>query len=101
MAVDDNYVIDEDTLLSISALGVLGNDTDADGDSLTAVLDVGPGNGTLTLDANGSFSYTPDVNFHGIDSFSYRAPQRAGKQQRDGAECLGVRHSAPPGHRFL
>ena len=64
---------DEDTPLTVAAPGVLGNDTDVDGDALTAVLVSGPANGTLTLNADGSFTYTPDANFNGTDSFTYKA----------------------------
>jgi VCBS repeat-containing protein len=52
---------------------VLANDSDPDNPTLTAVLDSGPSHGTLTLNANGSFIYTPAVNYHGSDSFTYRA----------------------------
>jgi len=52
---------------------VLGNDTDADLDPLTAVLNVGPTNGTLTLNPNGSFTYTPNPGFSGLDAFTYHA----------------------------
>ncbi len=52
---------------------MLGNDSDADGDSLTAMVATGPAHGALTLNADGSFSYTPDANYHGADSFTYRA----------------------------
>lgn len=51
--------------------GVLANDIDDDGDSLTAVLDTGAGNGTLTLNADGSFVYTPTAAVP--DSFTYHA----------------------------
>jgi VCBS repeat-containing protein len=51
----------------------LGNDADPDGDPLTAVLVTGPSHGSLTLNANGSFSYTPAANFADSDSFTYRA----------------------------
>ena len=47
-------------MLTVAAPGVLGNDTDADGDPLTAQLVTGPANGTLALNADGSFTYTPD-----------------------------------------
>ena len=57
----------------MAAPGVLANDTDPDGDPLTAVLVTGPSHGTLTLNANGSFTYTPAANFTGTDSFTYRA----------------------------
>ena len=53
---------------------VLGNDTDADsGTTLTATLRTGPANGAVVLGANGSFTYTPIVNFNGTDSFTYTA----------------------------
>ena len=53
--------------------GVLDNDTDVDGDTLTAVLVAGPTNGTVTLNADGSFTYTPTGNFTGTDTFTYNA----------------------------
>src|SRR5439155_14063122 len=54
---------------------VLGNDTDADGNPLTAVLVSGslPAQGTLTLNANGSFTFTPALNFNGPATFTYKA----------------------------
>jgi len=52
---------------------VLGNDTDADGDPLTAIVVSAPAHGALTLNANGGFSYTPAANYNGPDSFTYRA----------------------------
>jgi hypothetical protein len=59
--------------LGIVAPGVLGNDSDADGDALTAVLASGVASGSLALNGNGSFSYTPNAGFSGTDSFTYRA----------------------------
>jgi VCBS repeat-containing protein len=74
VAVADSYSTSEDTALNVAAgSGVLANDTDADGDPLTAVLVAGPSNGSLTLNANGSFSYTPTANYHGGDTFTYKA----------------------------
>jgi len=73
VAVDDSYSTDRDTTLSVPAPGVLGNDSDPDGDRLTAVLDTGVSHGTLTLKNNGSFTYTPDTGFVGDDSFTYHA----------------------------
>ncbi len=71
-AVEDAYSVDEDTTLTVDvAAGVLANDTDVDGDPLTASLVSGPANGTLTLNADGSFEYTPNANFHGADTFNY------------------------------
>src|SRR5690606_18925838 len=57
----------------VAADGVLANDTDVDGDLLTATVVTGPANGRLTLNADGSFAYMADANFHGVDSFVYRA----------------------------
>jgi N-acetylneuraminic acid mutarotase len=53
--------------------GVLANDSDPDGDDLSANLVTGPSNGTLDFNADGSFSYTPNANFNGTDSFTYQA----------------------------
>ncbi len=69
----DSYSTAEDTSLVVPGPGLLANDTDGDGDSLTAVLVVGPAHGTLTLNANGSFTYVPAANYAGADSFTYRA----------------------------
>jgi hypothetical protein len=57
----------------VSAPGLLQNDDDPDGDALTAVLDTGPANGTVTVNADGSFTYTPATDFSGTDSFTYVA----------------------------
>src|SRR5688500_12099671 len=72
-AVNDTYSTPQDTALNIAAPGVIGNDTDPDSATLTAVLGTGPTNGTLTLNTNGSFTYTPNACFPGTDSFTYRA----------------------------
>ena len=73
VAVADSYSGPQDTPLTIAAPGVLANDTDADGDALTAVLVTPPAHGALTLSANGGFSYTPAAGFSGTDSFTYKA----------------------------
>ncbi|MEO5803542.1 MAG: Ig-like domain-containing protein [Verrucomicrobiota bacterium] len=73
VANPDSYTVSEDDVLNVSASGILANDTDADGNSLTAVLVSNPIHGTLTLNANGSFAYSPEANFNGTDSFTYRA----------------------------
>jgi len=72
-ATDDAYSTAEDTPLTVAAPGVLGNDTDPDSSTLTAALVTGPGHGTLTLNADGSFTYTPAANFNSTDTFTYRA----------------------------
>ena len=60
-------------LTIVAAPGVLGNDTDANNNALTAVEVTPPAHGTLTLNADGSFEYVPDANSYGMDSFTYRA----------------------------
>jgi VCBS repeat-containing protein len=72
-AVDDSYTTDEDTPLNVAAPGVLGNDSDPENDPLTAVLVGDVSSGSLGLNADGSFSYTPNANFNGSDSFTYMA----------------------------
>ena len=73
VAVADAYTTTQDTAVSIAAPGVLNNDSDGDGDGLTAVLDTTTSNGTLTFNADGSFDYTPDAGFEGDDTFTYHA----------------------------
>ncbi|HJH30457.1 MAG TPA: tandem-95 repeat protein, partial [Methanosarcinaceae archaeon] len=73
VAVDDNYSVNEDSDFNVIAPGILANDTDSDSSSLNAVLADSTTNGTLTLNTNGSFSYTPNSNFNGVDSFTYKA----------------------------
>lgn len=78
-AVADTYTTDEGLQLFVANPGVLGNDGDLDGDSLTATLEPasGPSDGALVLSADGSFTYTPDADFFGTDSFQYRAADAA------------------------
>jgi hypothetical protein len=73
VAVGDAYATDEDIALTVGAPGVLINDTDFDPTILTAVMVDEPANGTLVLNANGSFTYTPDADFNGTDTFTYKA----------------------------
>src|SRR4030095_689829 len=68
---DDSYTTPEDTTLTVTAPGVLANDSDVYGDSLTAIQISGPAHGTLTLNSDGSFTYTPALNYNGPDSFTY------------------------------
>ena len=73
VAVNDAYETTVGTGLTVGTPGVLGNDTDAQGDALTAVQVGGVSHGTLALATNGSFSYTPTAGFVGSDSFTYMA----------------------------
>ena len=72
-AVDDTYTTPEDATLDEPAPGVLANDSDPDADPLTASVDSGPANGSLTLETDGSFEYPPAADFNGADSFTYPA----------------------------
>src|SRR5439155_33572 len=88
VAADDAATTNEDTAVSGN---VLTNDSDTDNsdgilgneDTLTAVLDAGPTNGSLTLNADGSFTYTPNANYFGSDSFTYHAVDSRGAASND------------------
>jgi lysophospholipase L1-like esterase len=72
-AVADAYVTTAGGTMVVSAPGVLANDSDPDGNGLTAVSVTPPAHGVLSLEANGAFSYTPTAGYTGGDSFVYRA----------------------------
>ena len=73
-AVEDAYSLSEDESLTVSRSdGLLANDTDLDGDPLYAHLVSAPEHGTLAMGRYGSFTYTPDADFHGVDQFTYMA----------------------------
>jgi len=73
VASNDSYSTNEDTPLSVPAPGVLANDNDPDHDPIVAVKLTDPAHGTVSLAANGSFTYTPQANFFGSDAFTYAA----------------------------
>ena len=74
VAQDDGYVLDEDAVLSIAGpSGLLANDLDGNANALISALVQGPSHGVLALNDDGSFVYTPDANYFGLDSFRYRA----------------------------
>jgi len=77
VAVADAYTTNEGTQLAVAAPGVLGNDTDLDSDPLTTILDSGSTHGLLALSLDGSFVYTPTLNYYGLDSFTYHASDGA------------------------
>ena len=76
MCIRDRFSTDEDTAYTatLNVNDLLLNDSDLDGDTLsvntTPVSE--PANGTLVLNANGTFTYTPNANFNGTDSFVYQ-----------------------------
>ena len=73
VAITDSYGTTEDVPLIVAAPGLLANDTDGDGDALTAGSASSPANGTVALNGDGSFTYTPDPDFTGTDAFTYAA----------------------------
>jgi hypothetical protein len=94
-ANNDSYSVLKNTTLNVSAPGVLGNDTD-DGllAPLTASLLSNVSNGSLTLNSNGSFDYTPNTGFIGSDSFSYAASD--GEFQASASVTINVTDTTPP-----
>jgi hypothetical protein len=77
-AVADGFATPRDTPLVVAAPGVLGNDTNDGGGAMTATLVTGVGHGTLSLAANGGFSYTPTPGYAGSDSFVYQVSDGGG-----------------------
>jgi hypothetical protein len=73
VAVNDSYKVKKNKTLTVATPGVLANDTDPNGDPLTATLALTTPHGTLTLNSNGSFTYKPALNFTGTDTFTYKA----------------------------
>ncbi|MHB9077543.1 MAG: Ig-like domain-containing protein [Pirellulaceae bacterium] len=80
VAQNDAYTLDEGGTLVVgdAADGVLANDTDAEGDPLTAVLVTGPAHGALTLYDDGTFTYTHDGSETTEDSFQYKVTDGQG-----------------------
>ena len=73
VAADDAYTMSAGGTLTVAAPGVLGNDSDPDGDALHATLVDGGGNGSLSLSSNGGFTFKPGGSFSGVRTFTYRA----------------------------
>jgi len=73
VARDDNYTTATNTNLVIGAPGLLSNDTDADGDPLSAALVAGAQHGNVGVNGNGGFTYVPTTNYVGPDQFTYQA----------------------------
>src|SRR5207244_1317391 len=72
VANNDSYGLNKNSSLTIAAPGVLANDSDLDGNPMTAVLVSGSAHGTLNLSTNGGFTYTPTSNYFGADGFTYQ-----------------------------
>jgi Ca2+-binding RTX toxin-like protein len=78
-ATNDNLATNEDVPLTINAATLLGNDVDVDlGDSLSITAVTQPGQGQLIANGDGTYSYTPNANYNGTDSFTYTIRDREG-----------------------
>ncbi|MGH7927982.1 MAG: tandem-95 repeat protein, partial [Candidatus Binatia bacterium] len=98
VAVNDFYYTDNDTALSLGAPGVLGNDNDLDEPgNLTAVLLTGPTNAAnFSLNPDGSFTYIPNTNFVGTDSFAYTINDGANDSNAATVNIAVIQPSNPP-----
>ena len=92
VAVNDTYSTGERRADRGRHPGVLGNDTDPDGDPIAAVLVSGPAHGTLSLNADGSFTYTPASGYNGPDSFTYKANDGPAELERGDGVTDGQQH---------
>ena len=101
-AGSDSFLTPQDTPLNEPAPGVLANDGDPDGDSITLQTTpvTGPANGSVTLNADGSFDYTPNPGFSGSDGFTYRIDDGTG-QTADGTVTITVDTVAVPTTLYL
>lgn len=99
-AVNDNYAVFGNGQLNVPAPGVLANDTP---NGASASVQTAPAQGTLTLNADGSFTYTPNAGvFNQTDSFVYRLTNSVGSADATVSITVGpqgafVDNSAPAG----
>jgi FtsP/CotA-like multicopper oxidase with cupredoxin domain len=95
---NDAYTMIKGSTLNVASPGVLANDNDPDvGDTLTATNYGTPKVGTLTGNADGSFSYTPPATYTGMDSFAYLARDNHGVASKNaGWVSIAVRANRAP-----
>ncbi|WP_228527064.1 cadherin-like domain-containing protein, partial [Noviherbaspirillum soli] len=89
---DDSYALQQGASLVVGPSGVLRNDFDQESNQLSAALVLNPSNGTLKFNSDGSFVYTPNASFSGVDSFTYRASDGSLTSARDATVSLTVIH---------
>jgi hypothetical protein len=93
-ATGDSYTVTANTTVTVpTAAGVLANDADLDGNTLTATLVGNVSHGALTLNSDGSFVYTPTAGYSGADSFTYRASDGSAQS---GTTTVNLTVSATP-----
>ncbi|HSH02660.1 MAG TPA: FG-GAP-like repeat-containing protein [Anaerolineae bacterium] len=72
IALGETYTMTANSTLTVTAPGILANDSDpVEGDSFTLVLQTNVSTGTLDLNSNGAFTYTPPVDYSGPITFTY------------------------------
>ncbi|SDH93050.1 surface adhesion protein, partial [Pseudomonas benzenivorans] len=86
-AADDSASGAEDSVINGS---VIGNDSTTSGGALSYALASGVSNGSLVFNADGSYSYTPDANFNGADSFTYTVTDAASGESSTQTVSLSV-----------
>ncbi len=96
VAVSDTATVVQDAQLSVGAPGVLANDTDADGNSLTVTLAAGPSHGSLALSATGAYTYTPAAGWYGTDTFRYRCSDGTTRSAAATVTITVTRINRPP-----
>jgi Bacterial Ig domain len=79
VGVDDAFEVDENRTLEIAAPGVIANDSDPEADPISVALISATSNGKIVAKDVGSFRYTPDPGFTGVDSFRYAVEDDHGR----------------------
>jgi VCBS repeat-containing protein len=95
-AVDDEYTVNKNNTLTVPSAGVLTNDSDADEDSFTVSGNTQPNSGTVSLNPDGSFVYTPTQNFNGTDSFTYNVTDSKGASNSATVTITVTNNNNPP-----
>jgi hypothetical protein len=95
-AVNDSYTTPFDTALSVDAPGILSNDSSNGGGAMEVSSVVPPTTGTLTIDSNGSFTFTPATGFVGTVTFDYTASNTTGESATATVTITVTEAVAPP-----
>ncbi len=90
-AAGDRYIYTPGETLKVAAPGVLANDSDPDGNPISAVLVTPAQHGQVILSANGSFSYRPQPGYSGSDVFAYEATDGKGARSLDALVTIDPR----------
>ncbi|WP_290736727.1 MULTISPECIES: cadherin-like domain-containing protein [unclassified Fibrobacter] len=98
VAVDDNYEMNEDETLTVKDRDVMANDYDADDNGFTATVKDEPSHGTLGSfnGLTGKFSYTPNADFYGTDSFTYTITDDGGLESEPATVTITVKNVNDP-----